>query len=483
MNANGDNDVNANTTIRIVQEQVRQADPHAITDSRTLLNIRGALYDSLVRRTGPGQFQPALASAWSCEPDARTWTFTIRDGVRFHDGRSVTTGDVVAGIERATSPEAGGEMATEGVMASYFEGSTVEALSDTQVRIVMGRPMADLLDLLVDIVILPGGEANSEAAIGTGPFRLIEARDGEMVMEAFSDGWQGAPTVGQLQWFAEPDPAKRSRLLIEGAADLAVGLGPDERAMIEQSAGVDAIASPGGLCVAFLLNAANGPCADPRVRQALNFGTDVDRIIAEVTNGQATPTNGPFTPLHVGHDPDVPRYGHDLGRARSLLAEAGYGDGLELTIDVPTRLPDEAQALAEHLTRSFADLGVTVTLRHHEDRLAYARMVRAKQIADACCFDSSPLSTYRVLREKLHGGVAGPWWQGYANPDVDALIDRAATIVDNSERQEIYRQAYRQIHEDAPWVFMYAPLMVDGRGPALGGWQPGINGIVRFDRE
>jgi peptide/nickel transport system substrate-binding protein len=136
--------------------------------------------------------------------------------------------------------------------------------------------------------------------------------------------------------------------------------------------------------------------------------------------------------------------------------------------------------LADHLTRDYAELDVTVTRRVHADRLAYARMVRAKQIADACCFDSSPLSTYRVLREKLHGRVAGPWWHGYANENVDALIDRAAATVSDAERHALYQQASQLIRDDAPWLFLYAPHLLDGAGPALNGWKPDINGVARF---
>jgi len=474
--------MNTNTTIRIVQEQVRLADPHAITDSRTLLNTRGALYDALVRRVGPGRYEPALATEWRCEPDARTWTFNIRDDVRFHDGRLLTSADIVASIARATSPDAGGEMATEGVMASYFEGAQVEALSPGQVRITMGRPMADLLDLLVDVVILPVGAVANDTPIGSGSFRLVEARDGELVMEAFAEHWRGTPTASRLHWQAEPDAIERAGLLMEGAFDLAIGLGPAQQHALQQASDIETIVSPAGLCVAFLFNAASGPCADPRVRQALNHALDVDHVIAEVMAGSALPTNGPFTALHAGHDPHVPRYRHDPERARSLLAEAGYGAGLQLTIDVPTRLPDEALALAGHLTQACAEIGVVVTVRAHSDRLAYARMVRAKQIADGCCFDSSPLSTYRVLREKLHGGVAGPWWQGYANNEVDALIDQAAATIDDDDRHALYRRAYQLIRDDAPWLFLYSPSLVDGVGPALSGWQPGINGVVGFDQ-
>jgi len=467
-------------TIRIAQAQVRLNDPHAITDSRTLLNLRDALHDALVRRTPAGTFEPSLATEWTVAADAQTWTFSIRDDARFHDGRQVRASDVAASILRAASPAAGGEMATEGVLASYFEGAEVTEQSPGTVRITMGQPMADLLDLLVDIVILPNGEPTSEVPVGAGAYRLSEIAEGRIVMDAVEDHWRGQPLAQRIEWLAVPDAAERARLLSDNAVDLAIGLGVAEQQMLAQAESVTLLTSNGSLCVAFLLNASAGPCTDARVRQALNHALDTDRVIAEVAGGAARPLNGPFTPLHFGHDPAVPRYPHDPDRARALLAEAGYPDGLSLTIDVPTRLPDEALELASALQRDCQTIGVEIRLRVHEDRLAYARMVRAKQIGDGCCFDSSPLSTYRVLREKIHAGVAGPWWQGYVNRDVDALIDRATATVDDTERQAIYRRAYQTIRDDAPWIFLYTPLLIDGAGPRLSGWQPASNGLARF---
>ena len=107
-------------------------------------------------------------------------------------------------------------------------------------------------------------------------------------------------------------------------------------------------------------------------------------------------------------------------------------------------------------------------------------MVKAKRIDDACCFDSSPLSTWRVLREKFHAGVAGSWWQGYDNPEVDALLDLAAATVDDARRQALYRRACRLIRDDAPWVFLYSPSLGWGLGPRAAAAEPGIDGALRL---
>ena len=268
--------------------------------------------------------------------------------------------------------------------------------------------------------------------------------------------------------------------MLDGQADLVGGVSAAERQTVLASGRALVIDAETSLCVAFLCNLKSGPCQDRRVRQALNYGVDVDEIIETVLDGAAGRLNGPLTPLHVGHDPGLAPYPYDPDRARTLLWDAGFLNGLELVVDVPTSLPDEALALARIMAEQYARIGITVSIRPYGDRLAYAEMVRAKQIDDACCFDSSPQSTFRVLREKLHGEIQGPWWQGYASSDVDGLINEASRTPNPTQRQRPYRQAYRQIHDDAPWIFLYSPLVSYACGPRLRDWRPGTNGVIQF---
>jgi peptide/nickel transport system substrate-binding protein len=228
-----------------------------------------------------------------------------------------------------------------------------------------------------------------------------------------------------------------------------------------------------------MCNARSGVCADRRVRQALNYALDVQELIDTVMAGEAKPLNGPLTPLHLGHDPVAP-YPFDPERAKALLSQAGYSEGLRLVLDVPTTLPDEATKVAQCMARQYGQVGIVTEIREFSDRTAYAEMVRAKQMDDAACFDSSPLSTYRILREKFHSGIGGPWWQGYTNPAVDAFIDKARSTSEETLRRDLYRQAYRHIHEDAPWIFLYNPSLTWGVGPCAQPWMPGIDGLIRL---
>ncbi|RMF86424.1 MAG: peptide ABC transporter substrate-binding protein [Nitrospinota bacterium] len=342
--------------------------------------------------------------------------------------------------------------------------------------------MADLLDLLVDIPVVPERVLDDlpERAVGSGPYRLVEASDTRVVMDAFTAYWGGQPAFKRVVWQAEADEEERVQALLAGEADLIAAVSPAGRHLIESTAQRKIITRESHVCVIFMCNALTGVCTDRRVRQALNYALDVPLIIDTIREGAAQPLNGPLTPFHLGYDPHTPPYPYDPERARALLAGAGYGDGLPLLIDVPTVLPDEATELAQCMVEQYARVGIFAEVRVFADRPGYADLVRAKQMDDLCCFDSSPLSTYRVLREKFHSGVRGPWWQGYTNPEVDRLIDQARATVNDTQRQKLYRRAYRLLRDDAPWVFLYRPTLFWGASPQVPDWTIGRDGLIRL---
>jgi peptide/nickel transport system substrate-binding protein len=363
------------------------------------------------------------------------------------------------------------------VIAGYLAGACIESGRDGVVTVVTAEPMADLLDLLVEIPIIP--VQDDGAAVGAGPYTLDQVAESEVRAVRFERYWGDWPPHGTVRWVREPDQQAQVEALLAGEVDLIVDLPAPDRERIQASGRLQVVDTASPTCVAFLCNAANGPCADARVRRALNLALDVEELIRAAGKEGARPLNGPLTELHLGHDPETPPYRRDLDAAQALLDESGYPHGPQLVIDVPTRLPDEAPALGELLVGQFAEIGVEAEVRSFEDRPGYAEMVRAKRIDDLCCFDSSPLSTYRMLREKLHGGVRGPWWQGYANPEADRLLNKAAATVGLPERQALYRRAYRLIHGDAPWLFLYNPRLT-WASVADVVWRPNAAGYIQL---
>ena len=460
--------------ITIYQLSVDPGDPHICSDSTNRLSLVFSVYEALVEMDEDGAYLPSLAESWTVGEGGRAWTFHLREGVRFHNGDVLRADDVVATLGRVLDPAIGGAFGTQGVYLSYLGDAEIAKIDDLTVRIVTGEPMADLLDLLVAMPISPANALGllPREYVGSGPYRIREQKPGEIILEAFAEYWGEAPKYGRVRWVAEPDASKRVDALLEGRADIVAGVEAEGRRRIAAAKGVLLREWDSGLCVIFMLNCFEGPCRDARVRQALNHALDVEAIITEVKGGAASRLNGYLTPHHFGYDPETPVYAHDPAKARALLAEAGYADGLKLVFDIPTTMPDEAPRLAEIMARQLAEAGVAVEIVAHEDRAAYSEMVREKRIRDGCCFDSSPRSTFRVLREKLHSGLRGPWWEGYENKEVDALIERAQATLGDAERQAIYRRIYRIVRDDAPWIFLYRPTNFWGVADRLKDWRP-----------
>ena len=200
-------------------------------------------------------------------------------------------------------------------------------------------------------------------------------------------------------------------------------------------------------------------------------------LIAGVLGGAGAPLQGLSSSAHTGYVPGD-HFAHDRDAARALLHDAGVADGLTLDVDCPTSLPDEAEALTEAVAGQLAPLNVRLRVRRHEDREAYAHMVRRSEIGDMCVFDSSPLSTFRVLYEKIDSRVGGSWWQGYANTKVEALIDQARRTPDSTTRAAIYRDCNRLLTEDPPWIFLYNHRCTIGLHGDHPGWAMRRDGVL-----
>jgi peptide/nickel transport system substrate-binding protein len=436
----------------------------------------------LVKLDDSGAFQPSLAENWEVGENAQSWTFQLREGVEFHNGEVMKASDVVATLGRVLDPSIGGAFGTQGVYISYLGDAEISALDQSTVRIVTPHPMADLLDLLVAMPISPASELEKLPGhyIGSGPYKVVEQSDDQVVLVAHNGYWGETPEYDQILWVAEGDPAARVQAILNGEAEFAAGIGLNGYQRIVEDGVGTAHQWDSGLAIIFMINALQGPGRDRRVRQALNYALDVDEIITEIKGGAAKPLNGYLTPHHFGYNPETPAYPYDPEKAKSLLVEAGYGEGLELLFDIPAAMPDEAPELARLMTEQLARVGISLETVTHMDRAAYSEMVRAKRINDAACFDSSPRSTYRVLREKLHSGLKGPWWEGYHNEEVNALIGEAEATVSVPERQAIYRRIYTMVTDDAPWIFLYSPTRYWGVGPTIQDWEPRADGLLIF---
>lgn len=450
--------------VTILQRRADLVDPHDCTDAADDLSILSAICETLVRR-GDAGFVPGLAESWSVEPDARGWRFRLRDGATFHDASRCDADAAAQSLRRMAREDKGYTLGAPAVWRQYL-GDAEIAGEGLDLRIDLAKPMADLLDVLVQGFIaspdsLRRMDAGDVAAIaGTGPYRVDAVSEGSVRLRPLAG--DARPS---LVFQAMPDPEARLAALRDGRADVATNLpfagdlGP----------GTTRVETLNPVAIIFLMNAARGPLRDPRLRRALSLALDRDALVRDVMDGGATPLDGFVSPVHFGAGRD-PAPARDLEAARALLAEAGHSGALTLTVSCPTRLPDEAVRLTAALGTQLAAIGVALDVTYHEDREAYAHQVRRKEIGDLAVFDSSPLSTYRVLVEKLDARVRGSWWEGYHNAEVEDLIDRGRRTTDEAARDAIYAQAYGVLQHDPAWLTLYNPVRVTG----LRGDHPGF---------
>ena len=440
--------------VTILQRRANLVDPHDCTDAADDLSILSAVFGTLVRREGQG-FVPHLATDWAVSEDARNWTFTLRAGVTFHDGMPCDAHAVAQSLYRMAREDKGYTLGAPAVWRQYLGAASLEA-AGLRLTIRLADPMADLLDVLVQgFIASPASLAQMDAGdltamSGTGPYRIADVAAGKVRLLPVESG----PV---LIFQAMPDAEARAQALRDGMAQVATNL-PYEA---DLGAGATRVTTLNPVAVIYLMNAATGPLTDSRLRRALDLALDREALIRDVMHGGATPLHGFVSPAHFGAGRN-PAPARDVTLARSLLTEAGYPDGLTLSVSCPTRLPDEAMRLTAALAAQLQQIGVTLDVTCFEDREAYAHMVRRKEIGDLAVFDSSPLSTYRVLVEKLDARVKGSWWEGYHNPQVGALIDQGRRCTDSAGRAAIYAKAYTVMQSDPAWLTLYNPVRVTG---------------------
>ena len=455
----------------ILVRSVERGDPHAWTDDWDRLSVRAALYAPLVCRASSGVFLPAAASSWSFNATATYWTFFLSPDVVFSDGSALTAEDVIYSLQRASSSQVFGELGTSGLLHRYLGQARYSAIDRLTVVIALPDPMADLLDLLADVAIL----SSHNPTAFSGRYRLVDEFSDRLVMERL----QGKTSARRMEWRSVAEARERFSQVVHGTADLAnitacreMRIGNDRPVRLIQQASHEV--------TTLFCQADRGPCVDARVRLALNLLTDRTRLINEVLNGAGAPVCYPLTPSHFGWDPLLPDYPFDPQQALGLLERAGRLHNLDLVMDLPERMPDEARWIGAWLQRSWAEYGIGLQLRVHVDRPAYAAAVQARQTGDLCCFDSSPFSSFRCLREKIYSRAAGPWWYGYRNNKIDQLLESSWAAADDNHRRGLVQQVLHEMYSDPPWLALYRPYETWLVNQRLVGWQPGSDGVMRF---
>lgn len=502
----------AGKTLRYAsQDDPQTLDPHSANLLSTS-RVTGNIYETLVWRDKEWKIIPWLATSWT-QPDARTWRFRLREGVKFHDGSTLTADDVVFSVERALSPTSQLKVSLQGV------GKAVK-VDDLTVDLVMGKPNPVLLSHLTNFRIM--NKAWSEKfgatrpqdytakedtyaarnANGTGAFRVKERQtDVKTVLVAHRDWWghQAGVNEGNLtEVVMLPIKSNATRLaaLLSGEVDFVLDPPTQDVARLSRDPGVK-ILEGGELRVQYiafdvfrddlLYGKAGGgnPFKDLRVRQAVAHAIDVEAIRAKVMRGFARPAGTIVTPGIQGYASDADRrLPYDRDKARRLLAEAGYPDGFEVTLDAGNLQPaaDIAQAVAAMLSQVGIRVRPNIVPQSNYfpkiekyDTSFYVLSWGGGVTADA-------LYTLQALLHTVNKKGEGDFNMGrWSNARMDELIQSLQGERDPAKRDALVREALLLAGRELPLVAIHQPLIPWAMRRNVSAWVSPVN-TVYFHR-
>ncbi len=452
-------------------------DPHTQDESVTA-SILSNMYEGLMGFDPHLKVVPVLADGYN-NPDERTWVFTLRPGVRFHNGRPLTPEDVVYSLDRArTHPDS----VFRTMLAAVHQ---VRKLDDRTVVIITRRPQPVLIRMLALVSIIPAGFQPERDIRGTGPYMMTRYTPRQELSAEYFPQYHGpAPEFQAVTWRFIVDDRQRAQALIDGRIDMDTDLAAADEERVKWQNHL-AVATWHGSSVTCLNLDVRGeprtnPLADRRVRQAISLAINRQEIVDNVYPNYATVATQLIPPSVVGFAPDLPAIRHDAAAARALLRAAGYGDGLALTLD----LSEAAMAEGQLLRRQLGEAGMRLQLAPCDWSELYPRVSRGESRFFLVGYISSSGDAGELFNSQLHSRSADGEYGaenvgGYANPELDRLVEAADREFDPRRRQELLQAAMRLVMADLPYIPMHTRSHCYGLRQDLL-WQPRADSTVQI---
>ena len=451
--------------------------PHATNDQPSA-RIMKQIYDALIVQNEELELEPGLAESWT-QIDELTWEFAIRPGVVFHNGDTLTAQDVAFTLNRLRDPA----VAAPGAFILGFVES-VEAVDDLTVRVATRAPFAPILAHLAHpatailnerVVTEAGEDYGTEVVVGTGAFRFVSWEvASQIVLERNDDWWGGDVLPERLVFRPITEGTVRAIELEAGAVDIAYELNTSPRDAMRALENPNLIVTQhptlGTTYVGF--NAQKAPYDDVRVRQAINHAVDVEPMIDAILEGFGGVATSPISDMVFGANTDLEPYEYDPERARALLAEAGYGDGFSTSLwtnDNPIRMQ-----IAEIMQAQLSEVGINAEIQvlewstYLDDTAAGAHDMFI--LGWSTVTGDADYGLYALFHSSNFGSAGNRTF--WSSDRVDELLDLGRTEADAERRVAYYFEAQEIIAEEAPWVFLYLTLEVNGTQTNVSGFVP-----------
>lgn len=435
-------------TVGIAQDIEDSMDPHKAVASGTkevLFNI----YEGLVKPDSEGNLNPAVASDYEITEEGKTYTFTLRDGVKFHDGSLVTVEDVKYSIERCADTSNGGTP----LVAAFSSIESVETPDDSTIVIHLTEPNTDFLTYLT-VAIIPASNADPDTnPIGTGPYAYVSRSPQEkIVLKKFDEYWGEPAHITNVVYKVCANPDSLSVELNSGSIDMFVRLTTAQAAQLDDQ--FDVLEGTMNLVQALYLNNDCEYFKDARVRQALCYAVNRQEMLDLASDGKGTIVGSSMYPAFGKYYMEElsDYYEQDIEKAKELLAEAGYPDGFSFTIQVPSNYQphiDTAQVLAEQLKT--IGVNAEIQLIEWESWLSDVYAGRNYE-ATVVGLDASAL-TARAMLERFTS-TSSKNFTNYSNEAYDEAFAKAVASTDEDEQTADYKECEKILTEDAANVYI-----------------------------
>lgn len=458
------------TLVFAMNTDVQSMDPQIQNDT-TSEQVVKMLYNTLLKFEDDGTVVGDLAESWSVSEDKLTWTFNLKQGVKFHNGKELTSADVKATFDRALNAEAGGLRTTE--IIKMF--TSVEAPDPYTVTITTDAPYGPMESLMCNMSLgimdadyieqygLDLG-TSAEGENGTGPFKVVSwERDQEIVVERFDDYFGTPAKLQTVVYTIIPEAASRVIALETGEVDVIDKPTDEDLARLEADTENFTVLRKPTISQRLFRFGCNDPIiSNTKVRQAIVYAIDRQAIIDALFTGSGYPSTAPLAPVTFGYS-DLGEIEQDLELAKSLLAEAGYPDGFDTKI-VTTERYQNGIELAEIISQQLAEIGINAEIEVWEWSALSASWngITADEF-DQPIFIMGAGPSMRDADGGLRGlyttsetGLNDRNYGFYSNAEVDALIEQGMQETDQQKRVEIYKEAMEILYREDPvafWLF------------------------------
>ncbi len=447
---------------------------------RNAINVSTQIYEGPVWINDDNEIEPALATEWEVNDDATVFTFTLREGVTFHNGETMDAEDWIASWQAASEDA--------NVYAYLYQKvEAVEALDDMTVQMTLGSSDALFGRELSEWAILPASQWEAEGLagieahpIGTGAFKFVSWDRGDrIVLEKHDDYWnEGLPLVDGLIFRPIPDSSTRLAAVRTGEVHIAQRFNAEEAATLEAAQDVEVVTYPVDRVyyIAFnnLTTGIGTPLESREVRVAMNHAVDRQAIVDSLFDGQAALATGLISTSSLGFDDSLPPYPYDPELAMQLLADAGYPDGFTIGMACPTgayvNFEEVCQAVAAYLE------AVGINLDGGEIQFMesgqYWDLEASKQLPPL--FGDSWSSTSSESLERLEGALGGfdADYSAWTDDTILELLSRIKSTIDEEERAAVYSELHRYTFEDPPFIYLYEPFAFEGINAAVRNYRP-----------